>query len=385
MFQRRKFIKQSLISGSSFLSSYMMANSLTEINSSKRIRHIKVRSDQKSKFNDTTIRFSIIGLNHGHIYLQTEALLKGGGKLVSVYAKEPSLVKSFIQRYPDTKVASSVEEILQDDSIDLIASASIPNQRAPLGIRVMKHGKDFMADKPGIISFDQLVEVKKVQKETKRIFSIMYTERLHNRATIKAGELVKSGAIGKVIQTIGLGPHRIRLSTRPEWFFDTVNYGGILADIGSHQADQFLYFTASTEADVVASQVGNLNNSDYPAFEDFGDMMVRGNNGIGYLRIDWFSPKGLNTWGDGRLIVLGTEGFIEVRKNIDLKGHDGGDHLFLINKDETIYFDCSEVYMPYGKQLVNDVVDRTETSMKQNHCFLATELALKGQAQAQKL
>src|SRR6185503_14434199 len=175
-------------------------------------------------------------------------------------------------------------------------SSAIPDERAPIGIRVMQHGKDYMVDKPGITTLDQLAEVRRVQAETKRIYSILYSERHENRATVRAGELVQAGAIGKVVQTIGLGPHRMNPKTRPAWFFDRESYGGILCDIGSHQFDQFLFFTGSTEADVVASQVRNVNHPQYPGLEDFGDAMVRGNGGTGYVRVDWFTPDGLSTW-----------------------------------------------------------------------------------------
>jgi predicted dehydrogenase len=249
----------------------------------------------------------------------------------------------------------------------------------------MQHGKDYMSDKPGITSLEQLAEVRRVQKQTKRIYSIMYSERFENKATVKAGELVKAGAIGKVIQTIGLGPHRISLSTRPPWFFDKKYFGGIITDIASHQFDQFLYFTGSTKADIVSSQTSNVAHPQYPQFEDFGDVTVNGNGGTGYIRVDWFTPDGLKTWGDGRLTILGTEGFIEIRKNIDIAGRDGGNHLFVVNGKDTQYIDCSNVNLPYGEQLVNDVLNRTETAMTQEHCFLATELALKAQKQAKKL
>ncbi len=383
---RRKFFKQSLVAGAGIaatsLPTGLMANNFHE---TSRPTHIKATSDYKSLGGKSSIRFSVIGLNHGHIYGQVEALLGGGGILVAVFAKEENLLKAFTKRYPNVKVASSEEEILEDNSIQMIASASIPVERAPLGIRAMKNGKDFMSDKPGITSLEQLKEVKKVQNETKRIYSIMYSERLRNPATVKAGELVQAGAIGKVVQTIGMGPHRMRINTRPDWFFDPKKFGGILTDIGSHQADQFLFFTGSTEAEVVTSQIGNINNPKYPEFQDFGDMMVRGNKGTGYIRIDWFTPNGLNTWGDGRLTILGTDGYIELRKYADIAGREGGNHLFLVDQKETKYYDCSEVYMPYGEQLVNDVVNRTETAMTQAHCFLATELALMGQAKAIEL
>jgi predicted dehydrogenase len=304
---------------------------------------------------------------------------------VAFYAPEPELVASFSKRYPSAKLARSEKEILEDNSIQLIVSASIPIDRAPLGILVMKHGKDYMVDKPGITTLKQLEEVRKVQKETKRIYSIMYSERLGNKSTVKAGELVKAGAIGKVIQTINIAPHRINIKSRPEWFFQHDKYGGIICDIGSHQLDQFLFFTGSTEASVVCSQIGNVHFKQYPGLDDFGDVTVRGNGGTGYVRVDWFTPDGLGTWGDGRLTILGTEGYIELRKYIDIGGRDGGNHLFLVDQKETRYIDCSDEVLPYGGQLVQDIVNRTETAMSQHHCFLATELALQAQHQAQRL
>ena len=330
------------------------------------------------------IRFSVIGLNHSHIYGQTDAVLRGGGQLVAVFAKEPELAAAFLKRFPQAKLAQNEQAILEDASIQLVLSAAIPDERAPLGIRVMQHGKDYMVDKPGITTLDQLAAVRRVQAQTRRIYSIMYSERLENRATVRAAELVKAGAIGRVVQTIGLGPHQMNPNTRPAWFFERSRFGGILCDIASHQADQFLFFTGSTRAEVVASQVGNLHHQQYATFEDFGDMTLRGNAGTGYIRVDWFTPGGLASWGDGRLTVLGTDGFIEVRKNIDIAGRPGGNHLFLVDQKETRYIDCRDVPLPYGEQLVSDVVNRTEVAMPQAHCFLATELVLKAQAQAQR-
>ena len=332
------------------------------------------------------LRFAVIGINHNHINGQVAAVLRGGGELVSLYATEPDLIKDFQTRFPQARLARSEDEILQDASIQLVVSSIVPVQRAPLGVRVMRHGKDYMCDKPGITTLAQLAEVKRVQKQTGRIYSICYSERFENRATVRAGELVKAGAIGNVIQTIGLGPHRMGAPTRPAWFFDKSQYGGILVDIASHQADQFLFFTGSDAADVVSSQVGNVHYAaTYPRFEDFGDMMIRGNRGSGYVRCDWFTPDGLSTWGDTRLTILGTEGFIEVRKNVDIAGRAGANHVFLVDKKETRYVESSNVALPYGVQLVDDVLNRTETAMSQAHCFLAMELVLKAQAQAQRL
>ncbi len=376
---RRNFLKYSLATTAG-LAVAAIPESFGAIRIDSSETHKPVKSGVKA-----SIRFSVIGLNHGHIYSQVGAVIRGGGELVAFYAKEQDLAEAFAKRYPDAKLAKSEKEIFEDNSIQLIVSAAIPIDRAPIGIEAMRHGKDFMSDKPGIITLKQLAEVRKVQKETKRIYSIMYSERFENRATVKAGELVKAGAIGNVVQTIGLGPHRMNVKSRPEWFFDKAKFGGIICDIASHQFDQFLFFTGSTQAEVISSQVGNVHYPNYPLFEDFGDATMRGNNGSGYIRVDWFTPDGLNTWGDGRLTILGTEGFIEIRKNIDIGGREGGSHLFLVDNKETRYIDCSKVELPYGEQLVNDIVNRTETAMTQAHCFLATELALKAQKNAQKL
>lgn len=331
------------------------------------------------------IKFAVIGINHYHIDSQVDAAQRGGGEFVSFYAKEPDLVADFRKRHPEAKLARSEQEILDDGSIQLVLSAAIPDERAPLGIRVMQHGKDYMSDKPGIITLEQLAEVRRVQAETKRIYSIMYSERFENRATVKAGELVKAGAIGRVVQTIGLGPHRMNVKSRPTWFFDRKRFGGILCDIGSHQGDQFLFFTGSTRGEIVASQAGNVAHPQYPGFDDFGDVVLHGDGCSGYIRVDWFTPDGLATWGDGRLTILGTEGYIEIRKNIDIAGRAGGSHLFLVDQKQTQYIDCANQELPYGRQLVSDVLNRTETAMSQAHCFMATEIMLKAQKEARGL
>ena len=344
-----------------------------------------IRAQPSAAAKPARIRFAAIGINHDHINSQVESVKRGGGEFVAFYAKEPDLAAKFTQRFPEAKQASSEKQILDDSNIQLVVSAAVPNERAPLGIEVMRHGKDFMSDKPGMTSLEQLADVRRVQAETKRIYSILYSERHENRATVKAGDLVKAGAIGTVIQTVGLGPHRMNPKTRPAWFFEKARYGGIICDIASHQFDQFLFFTGSTRAEIVASQVGNVHHPEHPGLEDFGDVMLRGNGGTGYIRVDWFTPDGLNTWGDGRLTILGTDGFIEIRKNVDIGGRSGGNHLFLVDQKETRYVDCSDVALPYGEHLVDDVLNRTETAMPQAHVFLAMELALKAEQQAQRV
>lgn len=376
---RRKFMKETAIraSGLAFLPFLEEEIKVSKVVLSK--------SKPALTFLSPRLKFGVIGINHGHIYSMSNSVIQGGGELHSFYAKEDDLAKDFLTRFPRSKRVTSEEEIYQNSELKLILSAAIPDVRAEIGIKAMLSGKDYLVDKPAITTLKQLEEVRKVQKQTGRIFSIAFSERFENRATVKAGELIKAGAIGKVIQTIGLGPHRTSLKTRPEWFFDKKRYGGILTDIASHQFDQFLFFTNSTQAHVVSSQAGNVNHGQYPLFEDFGDVMLKGNGGMGYIRVDWFTPNGLKSWGDGRLTILGTEGYIEIRKNIDITKSDNGNHLYLVNNKEAIYMDCAKEPLPFGQQLVDDVLNRTETAMTQAHCLLAMELALKAQKSAKTI
>ena len=325
------------------------------------------------------IRFSAIGLDHAHIYGMTRAIQRGGGELVSFHAQDPAQIAQYKKEFGDVKLAASEDEILGDPSIQLVLGAPVPDLRAPLGVRVMKAGKDYLADKPGITTLEQLADVRKTIKATKRNFAIMYSERLEVRSAVYAGELVKQGAIGKVIQTVNLAPHRVNAPSRPSWFFDKARYGGILCDIGSHQADQFLYYTNSTKAHVVAAQTGNVHYKQFPKFEDFGDMMVTGDGGTGYIRVDWFTPDGLDTWGDGRLFILGTDGYIELRKYTNVATAKGGNHLYVVDKKEARYIDCNKVALPFGPQFVRDVVERSDVAQNQEQALLAAELVLQAQ------
>ena len=329
-----------------------------------------------------TIRVAALGLNHNHIYGQTRAVVNAGAELVAVHAEEDDLVTAYSQEFPQARRVATRQEILDDPSIDLVVSATVPDVRAATAIEVMRHGKDVMVDKPGVITLDQLAQVRRVQAETGRIFSVCFSERFETRSTAAASRLVAAGAIGRVIQTLGIGPHALRNLPRPDWFFQRARYGGILTDIAAHQCDQFLHFTGSSSAEVVAAHIGNFGNPETPELEDFGDVVLRGNGGMGYIRVDWFTPRGLGVWGDGRLTILGTDGYIELRKYIDIAGRPGADHLFLVDNDGIRHVDCKDEPLPYGPRLIRDVLDRTETAMAQAHCFLATELALTAEAKA---
>ncbi|MBN9306386.1 MAG: oxidoreductase [Devosia sp. 67-54] len=331
-----------------------------------------------------TIKFAAIGLTHNHIYGQVDCLLREGATLAGFWSDEEDVAAPFAEKYPQARRAADRRELLDDPSIALILTSAIPARRAEIAIAAMQAGKDVMSDKPGMTSLAQLDEIKRVQAATKRIFSVCYSEHFETRSTVKAGELVKAGAIGQVVNTVGLGPHALNNNKRAPYFFDRQQYGGILCDIASHQVEQFLFFSGSDDAEIVSASVANRTHPQYPGLQDVGDMHIEGPTATGYVRVDWFTPAGLGTWGDGRLTIVGSEGYIELRKYIDIVGRPGKDHLFLVDGKGTHYIDCSDVDLPYGRQLIADVLNRTETAMPQARCYKAMELALTAQRMAER-
>jgi predicted dehydrogenase len=332
-------------------------------------------------------RFAAVGLDHGHIYGMCNGLVEAGGELAWVFDPDPQKVAAFCGTYGGAKVARSEVEVLDDPTVRLIASAAVPSRRGPLGLRAMDGGKDYFADKPPLTSLEQLDAARRKVAETGRIYAAYYSERLHVEAAVKAGDLIQQGAIGRVVQVIGLGPHRLNAPTRPSWFWDPQQAGGILVDIGCHQIEQFLYYAGASGARVLHSKIGNYHNREHADFQDFGDATLVADNGTtSYFRVDWFTPAGLGAWGDGRAVILGTDGYIELRKYLDVARDATGDHVYLVDHKGEHHIPVHGIVgFPYFGRLILDCLHRTEHAMPQRHTFLAIELALAAQAQALKL
>jgi predicted dehydrogenase len=332
------------------------------------------------------LKFAAIGLDHRHIYHQVGRLLDLGAECKGYHSRDDAVpLEGFVRRFPDLRRVADPRVLLENPEVRLIVTAGIPGERAEIATLAMRHGKDVMVDKPGVITLDQLAAVRQAQQESGKIWSVNFSERFEVRAMTRAAELVQAGTLGRVVQTIGLGPHRLNRHLRPPWFFERARAGGILADIGSHQIDQFLHFTGSHDALIVASAVANYANPENPEFEDFGEILLRSDHANGYIRVDWYTPDGLPTWGDGRCTILGTEGYIELRKYVDIAGRQGTDHLLLVTNKDTRHVGCGDAPLPYYERLIVDIFERTETAMSQAHCFKVCELALAAQAQAQRL
>lgn len=327
-----------------------------------------------------------IGLDHGHIYGMCNGLTEAGATLKWVYDPDPEKVKAFCRAFPEVQAAESEAQVLKDPEVRLVCGATVTSERCALGLRAMNAGKDYFTDKAPLTTLEQLAAAKETVKETGKKYMVYYSERLHVEAAVYAGQLIAEGAIGTPIHIDGFGPHRIGdPAGRPGWFFQKEKYGGILCDIGSHQIEQFLFYCGVKDAEVKYSQVGNYGHPEFPELEDFGDAVLVGDNGATqHFRVDWFTPNGLSTWGDGRTFILGTEGYIELRKYVNVGTNDGtSNHVFLVNKDGEQHFEVTgKVGYPFFGQLILDCINRTENAMTQEHAFKAAELCVRAEMQA---
>lgn len=330
------------------------------------------------------LKFAAAGLDHGHIYAMTQGMINAGAECKFVYDPDPAKVSAFLQRFPNVPVAESLEQILGDAEIKMVANAGIPAHRAEMGFKVLESGKDFFVDKPPLTNFEQLEKARELVAKTGKKYMPYFAERVHNEAAEKACELIDVGKIGRVLQITILAPHRLSKSARPDWFFRKSEYGGILCDIGSHQFEQFLRFSGAEDGKVQYARVDNMNNPDKPELEDFGEAVVKMSNGAsGFCRVDWFTPDGLPVWGDGRTVIMGTKGYIEIRKYIDYSLPSNPPQvLYVTDAEKTEKFECLGSGFPFFGKFALDILNRTENAMTQTHAFAASALALRAQAKA---
>ncbi|HYN32248.1 MAG TPA: Gfo/Idh/MocA family oxidoreductase [Ilumatobacteraceae bacterium] len=349
-----------------------------------------------------SVRMGVNGLDHNHVFEIVDRLAKAGAA-AACHVQDGGFLEAYEGWQTESRPVT-FDEMLADDTIDLVVTAAIPNRRADIALAAIAAGKHVVTDKPGLTTMAQLDALRAaVAGRPGRPWTVLFTERYENRAIAEAVRLARSGAVGRIVHVIGAGPHTMWAKRRPDWFWDPEATGGILVDIGSHQVDQFLAITDMTAADVavVAAAVGNVASPEHPSMQDIGSMTLCGLSGSGPERpgrsvgvgsgktgvvsdhrLDYLTAKGLGTWGDCRLTIVGVEGTIEARANVDIAGVEGAEHLIVVDGDGTRRVDISGVVVDWGEQLIADLADGGERLMTQQHAIDVTDVCLRAQAAA---
>lgn len=327
--------------------------------------------------------FAAIGLDHGHIIAMCKNLEVHGGYLKWIYDENINKAKMLKKQFPNAKICSSAQEILCDKEVKLIISTIVPNKRAELGIEVLKAGKNYFTDKIPMTSLDQIEAVKKVLETTDKHFFVSFSKRMNNEAAFYATELIKAGAIGRVLQILQVETHtHVANSSKAEWFYDEKMNGGLLGDFGCHLIEQHLHFSGCEDTKLISSRLSNIKNDKYPNFSDYADMSLLSANGVsGQIRVDWLAPNWINGWGEDRTTIFGSEGYIELGKFYDEDGNENDMHI-LNGEGEYFVKVAGKIGLPFYKDLVLDCIYDTDNSIKFSHIEAVVKLAIEAQEKA---
>ena len=327
------------------------------------------------------VRFGAVGLGAPHVHQMCRGLLEAGAELLSLYDPDPALLARFCEAYPQAKPCGSPEEVLADPALELLVCGAIPAQRAELAVKAMEAGKDVLTDKAPMIRLEQAARVREVRAQTGRHWIVFYGESIHDAPSLFARDLIARGVIGKVLHVEGTGPHRLFPQMRADWFYEREKTGGILTDLVCHQIHQFLEFTGAEDAVLDLARVANFHHPQYGDWDDFGDCALTASNGAtGHFRVDWFTPDGLSTWGDGRMTVVGTEGYVELRKYCDVAREQDPCNVYVVNGEGEFRADVTDlVDLPFFRRVLRDCLDRTCTAQEPERAFRAIELAIAAQ------
>lgn len=334
----------------------------------------------------SSLSIAAIGMAHEHIYGQVRMLVAQGARLVGCYDADPEPCRKLLAEYPQAKIAQTEEELLNDPAVEVIVTAAVPSERANIGLRALAQGKHVFTDKPGIINQAQLSALKEATRNSGKKYLIYYQMR---RAPLvwEMVRRIRSGDIGKVVQVMSVCPHRCGADARPDWFFDLARSGSILMDIGVHHLDLHLLFTGQARGNLRYARMDCVRFTEYEGFYDYGEALFEyaGGSITGSFRLDWLSPDGLNAHGDGRFLVLGSEGYLDYRPSVELAGRVGKGHLFVVNQRESLALSPADVApTTFSADLYQDFVDGGEKSMIQESIFNTAEMLLEAESEALK-
>ncbi len=329
----------------------------------------------------TSLGVAALGLAHEHIISQVRLLLKAGARLTGCYDRDPLAVRRFLTTFPETYVYPSCEAALDDYTVDVVATAAIPCERALIGEGALLAGKDVFSDKPGFTSLEQVARIQAACAATGRKYVLYYPFR-NNPVAIDAIRRVRAGEIGNLVEFIGLGPHRAKAAERPEWFFDPARAGTILADLAVHAIDFQMHLAGGDFFEIVYSRMGCRKFRHPAGFFDYGEIHSVMNGGVSaHTRVDWLAPdKGI---GDSRMMILGTEGYLDLRLGADISGRPGSGHLYAVTREGVEVRDSKSLPpAEWGAALARDFLDGTSECLLQEEVFATARAVLTAEARA---
>ena len=320
--------------------------------------------------------FAVVGARHSHILGQAQALADAGACAAMIWEPDDRAYAAFARAFPDVERVHDLDVILCADAIGFVTAAPIAAERAWLGIQCLEAGKDYLVDKPGVLTRFELEAVQHACERTGRRFIVWFHERLSSPATLAALDLVHAGTIGDLVGCTILAPHQLRPSERPDWFWAPEFAGDIIVDLGSHHFDLLLEATGNAPLEVTSAVADCVHFSEHDGFLDLATVTVVGPNFQATIHLDWLSPDTLGTWGAGRIFFRGTRGYLEVRREIDLAGRPGSNHLLWVNESGSHREQWDGRTLRFASDYLADLASGAHTAIDPDRWRQASRLAL---------
>lgn len=245
---------------------------------------------------DSPIRVAIVGLDHwyGAFPFAETVAAHSGAKLVAIADSETDRAQSLAKRVGVERVTAEPRELIEDASIDVVASFISVDRNPSICTAAARNGKHIVSVKPLARTLPEATDILTAVREAGVVFLPGESRgRLaeHNR---RLKQWVSEGRLGRILTAYfslwaGL-PRRWNGDPDPGWFTDPDRApGGGWIDHSIYQID-LLRWLLENEVGDVAGRSGNLKYPDLP-MEDYGTATVRfGNGTVATLEDTWLAP-----------------------------------------------------------------------------------------------
>ncbi|MEF3304942.1 Gfo/Idh/MocA family protein [Paenibacillus sp. GYB003] len=261
------------------------------------------------------LRFGIYGCQHGHIAAFIGEMTALGAECAGIYEPEANaLAKRLSGQYGIPLLESA--EPLQDESIRIIGSSAINNEKIDVIEWCERYGKHIMLDKPIVTNRSALERLEAVVERGRIQVGILLTERFRPAiAALKRN--IEDGRLGRIVSITMRKPHKLSPASRHAWHFSKEQNGGLIIDLFIHDFDLLRWLTGQ-EIESIHSLLAKHTAPEHPTFFDTAgaQVLMRGGT-MAQLYTDWHTPDKSWTWGDGRIFVTGTAGCAELRLSGD--------------------------------------------------------------------
>lgn len=185
------------------------------------------------------IRFAIVGFGSAARTIHLPLLsFEPRMKLAAIVARRPQTREEIGLKHPNVKEYASVEEMLRDDTIDLVIITTPHESHASIAIQSLEAGKPVVTDKPMCLNLGEYNAMVEAQRKSGKLLTVFHNARLSgDYLTLRS--IVDSGRLGE-LKWLEVNWNRHGLSKRSAWRNQRDAFGGRLIDLGVHLIDQIL-------------------------------------------------------------------------------------------------------------------------------------------------